>query len=309
MSHSVEKRPLHVPSLEELAPILQNALKMNFAEVDVCVVECPDLTNEPFRLEGKGLCGSPRLGDVGGVPHLVPLAHKDKVYDIKQLAAEVHLPNAFVLGAGAGPHTFVGVNSELMANVKTGEKASNGSRISKIDSSGNYELVKLPESETRCALMLNMFASEGRAGKVLRIWAKKRTGENNFVSCLRQALESHYGEKPVGLGGTFRLVEGSAWCHVMPDFSSAPLSCDKDINKWLRFFDMPAPMVFLSTLISKDPGLDLRLEHSHGYGNQCGGHYHYDTTPDAVEYEAFYNVAEFIYRIDKPKVTHDFGRN
>ncbi|KAG7154592.1 ester hydrolase C11orf54 homolog [Homarus americanus] len=309
MSLTVEQRPLHVPPLEEVAVVLQDALCMNFDEVVVSVVECPDLRNKPYCLKGRGLCGSPRLGDVGGVPNLIPEVKMDKVYDIKKLAVSVDLPNAFIVGAGAGPHNFVGVNSELMANVKMGENPSNGSLISKIDAAGNYKLMDLPDSETRCALMLNMFASEGQAGKVLKIWAKKRTGDTNFVTCLRQALENHFREKPVGLGGTFRLVKGHAKCHVMPDFPSAPLTCDEDVNKWLCFFDMPAPMVFLSTLISKDPGLDLRVEHSHGYGDDCGGHYHYDTTPDTVEYEAFYNVAEFIYRVDRPKVTHDFGRN
>ena len=41
-------------------------------------------------------------------------------------------------------------------------------------------------------------------------------------------------------------------------------------------------------------GLDLRLEHSHGFNLEKGqgGHYHYDTTPDIVEYTAYYNIAE-----------------
>lgn len=41
-------------------------------------------------------------------------------------------------------------------------------------------------------------------------------------------------------------------------------------------------------------GLDLRLEHSHGSNpdkNQ-GGHYHIDTTPDIIEYHAYYGIAE-----------------
>ncbi|KAK8724016.1 hypothetical protein OTU49_011400 [Cherax quadricarinatus] len=309
MSISVEAKPLYVPPLEEVASVLQNGLKKNFAEVHVSVVECPDLSQEPFCLEGKGLCGSPRLSDVGGVPHLLPSPLKDKVYNIKELAASVDLPEAFVIGAGAGPHEYIGVNSELMANTLTGKTASNGSRVAKIDSSGNNELLKLPESETGCSLMLNMFACEGRTGQVLRILAKKRTGSLNFVTCLRQALTDHYGDKAVGLGGTFRMVQGSAKCHVMPDFSSSPISCEDELNQWLRFFELPSPMVFLSTLVSRDPGMDLRLEHSHGYGKEYGGHYHYDTTPETVEYQGFYNVAEFMYRVDRPKVTHSFGRN
>ena len=48
-------------------------------------------------------------------------------------------------------------------------------------------------------------------------------------------------------------------------------------------------------------GLDLRLEHSHGFNidNGQGGHYHYDTTPDVVEYTAYYNIAEGSIRFTK----------
>ncbi|KAG0719875.1 Ester hydrolase C11orf54 [Chionoecetes opilio] len=306
----VEHQALHIPPLEDVAAVLQAALKKNFAEATVSVVECPDLTKAPYSLGAAGLCGSPRLADVGGAPYLLPIAQKDKLYDIKDLATSVELPNSFIVGAGAGPHNYVGVNSELVANVVVGNQANNCSRAAKVDAaSGKCELIKLPQEQTGCALMLNMFASEGKGGKVLKIQAKTRTGDNNLVSCLRQALENHYGDKPVGLGGTFRLVEGKAKCHVMPDFSPVPLTCDGDVNGWLKFYDMAAPMVFASTLISMDPGMDLRIEHSHGYGEDTGGHYHYDTTPDTVEYEGYYNVAEFMYRVDKPTVTHSFGRN
>lgn len=309
MSVSSEHQALHVPPLEEVAAVLQTAIRKYFAEGSVTVVECPDLTKSPYSLGASGLCGSPRLADVGGVPFLMPTVQKDKLYDMETLANTVDLPESFVIGAGAGPHDYIGVNSELMADVITGTKCKNGSYTAKINAAGKCELQKLPEDQPRCALMLNMFASKGERGKVLRVWAKKRTADTNLVSCLRQALEDHYGDKPVGLGGTFRLVEGSAKCHVMPDFSPVPLTCNDDVNKWLHFFDFPAPMVFMSTLVSKDPGMDLRVEHSHGYGKDYGGHYHFDTTPDTVEYEAYYNLAEYMYRIDRPRVTHQVGRN
>lgn len=45
--------------------------------------------------------------------------------------------------------------------------------------------------------------------------ANGRTGELNFVSCLRQILEKHYGEKPVGMGGTFIIQKGKAKIHIM----------------------------------------------------------------------------------------------
>lgn len=48
-------------------------------------------------------------------------------------------------------------------------------------------------------------------------------------------------------------------------------------------------------------GLDLRVEHTHCFSDHgCGGHYHYDVTPQEVEYLAYYTLAEKLYRIDRP---------
>ena len=49
-------------------------------------------------------------------------------------------------------------------------------------------------------------------------------------------------------------------------------------------------MIFLSFL----QGLDLRVEHTHGLNKEkCqGGHYHYDITPEVIEYTGYFNLAE-----------------
>jgi len=83
------------------------------------------------------------------------------------------------------------------------------------------------------------------------------------------------------------------------------------VANWLKFYEMDAPFTCLSFLLSEDPGLDIRVEHSHGFNLDKveGGHYHTDTSPDNVEYVGYYNVAEYIYRIDQPKETHNVGRD
>ena len=88
----------------------------------------------------------------------------------------------------------------------------------------------------------------------------------------------------------------------------------KDVNNWLKFYEVTSPLTVLSVFISRDPDLDLRVEHSHGWGldgKQGGepltsciiseghfslGHYHYDTTPDTVQYTGYYNLAQAVYR-------------
>lgn len=87
-----------------------------------------------------GLCGSPRITDVGGVPYLIPLVQKHKVfvfdnrdneqcsamngivthcllssqeYDMNTVAQKLELPGAFILGAAAGPARILGMNAEV----------------------------------------------------------------------------------------------------------------------------------------------------------------------------------------------------
>ena len=40
---------------------------------------------------------------------------------------------------------------------------------------------------------------------------------------------------------------------VQPEFSEKPLESDKDVSNWLRFYDISAPLICLSELVSHDP--------------------------------------------------------
>ncbi|XP_025088860.1 ester hydrolase C11orf54 homolog [Pomacea canaliculata] len=305
----ITKCPTHVPPLEEVAQVLQSGLEKNFESVLVSVVDCPDLTQKPFNLSAKGLCGSPRLADVGGPPYLLPLPQKDKLYNQAEIARQVELPGAFILGAGAGPWQVVGVNSELACTVQVAaegnEPISINSHVTKVNPQNNlWVLEKL--NSTDFNLMGNFLCCEGKPGKVIEIKARKRTGDENFMSATRQALQQQYGPQPVALGGVFVIEKGKANLHVMPDFPCAPLSSDEEVDEWLKFYEMNAPLVCVGELVSHDPGLDLRVEHFHCFSEHGeGGHYHYDTTPEEVSYLAYFNIADSIYRVDQPPVSWD----
>jgi len=311
----VEHAALHLPGLADVARVLQAGLAANFGTASVEVVDCPDLTT--WGLAAQGLGGATRLMDVGGVPYLMPTPIKDKIYDMKDYPKLTNLEKGgFVIGAGAGPFPYINRNNEMMPNLCIKEDGSiiQKTKISRTfdEDLSLYKTMDLPESETRNTLLGNLFISEGKKGKVLKISCKNRTGPKNFVTCMRETLLANYGEQAVGMGGVFKILSGKVKIHVMPDFSPCPITSDEEVNKWLKFFEVPTPFTVLSTLISRDPGLDLRVEHSHGWGEaevSSGGHYHYDTTPEEVEYLGYYNLAEFIYRLDKPVNTHAFGRD
>ena len=42
-------------------------------------------------------------------------------------------------------------------------------------------------------------------------------------------------------------------------------------------------------------------EHTHFYdfkNKSCSGHYHFDVTPDEIEYECYFNTADTVYRVN-----------
>ncbi|XP_059145588.1 ester hydrolase C11orf54 homolog [Physella acuta] len=298
----VQKMQLHQPSLNEVAEVLREGLSKNFSLVEVNVVDCPDLSTAPFDLADKGICGQPRIVDIGGPDYLKPFPQKQKIYDFDNVAKLAELPGALLLGAGAGPHHKIGVNCELVCNVKLGQRSNNKTVIAKVDENdGTYILEKDPSGEF--SLMGNFLVSEGKQGQVLEIKAKNRIGSENFVSCVHKTLTAHYGEKAVGLGGTFLLQTGKANIHVMPDFATTALETDAQTDEWLRFYEMDAPLIHVGEVVSADPEkLHLRQEHFHCFSDHGqGGHYHYDTTPNNASYLAYFNVAEFVYRIDLPE--------
>lgn len=80
------------------------------------MVDCPDLSMPGWDLARPGLCGRPRLVDLGGVPNLLHPAGNGARFDGADVAAKAELPGAFLLGAGAASPRVVGANAELMIN-------------------------------------------------------------------------------------------------------------------------------------------------------------------------------------------------
>ncbi|KAM3961742.1 LOW QUALITY PROTEIN: ester hydrolase C11orf54 homolog [Aphomia sociella] len=313
---TINEKPFYKPDLNEVVEVLSRGLKSNFETVNVSAVDCPDLTQPPFGLTSPGLSGDEKLIELGP-PYLLPLVQRDKLYDLAALLRHLRRDPAALVGAGAGPWPFSGVNCEGIINLSVRDgSVQQGSRVVSVEpvgarkGSSGYLQRQLPNSETRTALLGNYLLSEGKPGKVIKVVAKKRIGELNFITSIRETLQKHYGDKVVGLGGTFVLHEGRVKHHVMPDFSTTELCSEKDVDGWLHYFEMRAPIMHVGTLVTGDLGLDLRVQHFHGYGpHGDGGHYHYDTTPHTAHYEGYFVLANTVLRVDAPAVTHGLGRD
>lgn len=60
-----------------------------------------------------GLGGNESVIDIGGPSYLLPLVNLEKVYDIKDLTKITGSDPLFVIGAGAGPWPYTGVDCEV----------------------------------------------------------------------------------------------------------------------------------------------------------------------------------------------------
>ncbi|XP_048261874.1 ester hydrolase C11orf54 homolog isoform X2 [Bombus affinis] len=274
---TIVKRDLHVPSLDEIKDVLKEGLIKNFADVEVEVVDCPDLTKEPFTLAAPGLGGNPTLLEIGGPAFLLPTVQKNKLYDIQQLLNHLqYKEDSFVVGAGAGPWPYLNSNCELIMNLTVSPSSvKNGTRISSVNTTnGNCVLQTLPNTETRLALLANLFV---------------------------------IGGKP---GGTFLMKDGKVKQHVMADFSKTPLKTEAQLNNWLHFYNMSTPLIAVGTFVSSESDLDLRVQHFHSFSHHGeGGHYHIDTTPETIEYLGYFNLGTTLYRVDKPLTGIQFGKD
>lgn len=228
----------------------------------------------------------------------------------------------FLIGAGAAPWQDVGHNAELAPNFSWTSESNewkfddpssiqllNNTHITEVEQDGEPSCHKL--ASANCALMMNLYGSDGKSGPVLKVTARGRRGEQNFTTSIREGLREHYGEEnPISLGGAFLLKAGKAKFHIMPDFpkqDELPFRDRKQLeDEWLKYYVFDAPVVCLTVFHSADPeNLGLRMEHTHCYeteGSRKGGHYHHDILDggDEVEYEAYLYPASILYRIDRP---------
>ncbi|RMY35536.1 hypothetical protein D0865_13885 [Hortaea werneckii] len=311
-----EKYPLSPPSLDELAKVLEGPLGRNYDQSSISVVPCPDLRRAPFFLATEGLSGSECAADVGGQPNIFPRPRLDCQYSMLEIIQSMEMGDdrGSLIGAGAGPFHVLGVNSELAPNLSwlSLDNIDDQTYGATLNDQGKPRVTMSPHMA--CGFMMNLFGCQGVPGPVLKIVARGRIGqEKSFTQCIRKAMESAFPGQTVTLGGAFLIKSGRSRYHIMPAFppeTELPFKDPKALNDWLTYHDIDGSLTCVTVLHSTDPdhSMGLRLEHTHSFSpdrENAGGHYHYDIESrdaDTVEYEAYFNTAKIIYRIDRPEV-------
>jgi len=104
----------------------------------------------------------------------------------------------------------------------------------------------------------------------------------------------------MALGGIFRIEKGTVKAHIMPDFVDEDLTTKQQVDQWLKFYDMQAPLNCLSVLLTEDiNNAGFRLEHTH-FSSEHGqaGHYHFDITPKEVHYHGYFILCDEAVIVD-----------
>ena len=162
----------------------------------------------------------------------------------------------------------------------------------------------------------NVFYTDGVKGKVIKIRIKGRSGEQgSLTQAMRKSLSDNLQIKDnehIALAGVFRILNGKIRSHVQPDYKDIKheyydpkqMKCVKD---FLQFYEPVGPeLQGYCVLWTGDPtggNLNLRESgehtHFHSYTKEnVAGHYHFDVTPNEIEYEGYFNTAEEVHRVN-----------
>ena len=312
MKIDIEKASFKKFSLEEIAKALQAGLSQNFKKVSVEIVECPNLKN--WGCPAEGLSGNQKIIDVGGEPYMHDKRYIGAEFDYEKIAKLIGSEKSYALGAGSGAMSCLeGHCGELIIDDNLITK-DNKSIIAKVGK--NKECITEKYNGRKHGGLGNIFYSDGKTEKVLKITINGRSGkQGSLPQAIRAALISQLNLKNnnhIALGGIFRILKGQIRAHVQPDYEDIKheyydpklMKCTKD---FLQFYEPVGPnLQCYSVLWTGDPTegkLNLREsgEHTHFYdfkNKSCSGHYHFDMTPDEIEYEGYFNTADAVYRVN-----------
>jgi hypothetical protein len=312
MQLKIEKSKFKEYSLNKISEALQSGLSNNYKVVEVSIVDCPNLRD--WDCPSEGISGNQKIIDVGGEPYM----HDPKLigaeFDYEEISKMIGSEKSYALGAGSGAMSCLdGHCGELVINENliTDESKSIIARVGK-----NKECIAEKYTARKHGGLGNVFYTDGVRGKVIKIKIKGRSGEQgSLTQAMRKALSDNLQIKNndhMALAGVFRILKGKIRSHVQPDYKDIKheyydpeqMKCVKD---FLQFYEPVGPeLQGYCVLWTGDPtggNLNLRESgehtHFHSYTKEnIAGHYHFDVTPNEIEYEGYFNTAAEVHRVN-----------
>ena len=312
MQLKIEKAKFANFQLKEISLALQKGLEKNYKFVEVSIVKCPDLRN--WSCPSEGMSGNQKIIDVGGEPYMHDKKYIGAEFNYQEIAKLINSEKSYALGAGSSAMSCLrghcgelAINDNLITD-------QNNSIVARV---GNQkECIVEKYSGRKHGGLGNVFYSDGKSSDVIKIIIKGRNGESaSLPQAMRKSLSDNLSlgnNKHVALAGVFRVLKGKIRSHVQPDYADIKheyydpklMKCTKD---FLQFYEPVGPeLQCYSVLWTGDPtGNKLNLResgehtHFHSYNDiKNAGHYHFDVTPNEIEYECYFNTAEEVYRVN-----------
>ena len=312
MELTIEKAQFAKTSLEQISEALKKGLQKNYKLVEISIVDCPNL--KQWDCPAEGLSGNQKIIDVGGEPYMHDKKLIGAEFDYEEIAKKIGSEKSYALGAGSGAMSCLGGHcGELVINENL---ITNESRsiIAQVDE--NQKCKSSKYTARKHGGLGNIYYSDGKPGKVIKIMIKGRSGkQGSLPQAMRTALKENLStenDNHFAVAGVFRILNGKIKSHVQPDYDTIKheyydpkqMKCVKD---FLKFYEPIGPhFQCYSILWTGDPTggkLNLRESgehtHFHSYkGTQDAGHYHFDITPEEIEYECYFNIPEEVHRVN-----------
>ena len=311
MQLKIEKGTFSEFSLDKICEALQIGLSKNYKEVNVSVIDCPNLRN--WDCPAEGISGNQKIIDVGGEPYMHDPKFLGAEFDYEEISKQIDSEKSYALGAGSGAMSCLnGHCGELVINENliTNESKSIIARVSE-----DKKCIVEKYSAKKHGGLGNIYYTDGKKGKVLKLIIKGRNGkQGSLPQAIRTALIENLTteDNQLALAGVFRILNGKIRSHVQPDYKDIKqeyydpklMKCVKD---FLQFYEPVGPeLQCYSVLWTGDPtggNLNLRESgehtHFHSYNHdRDAGHYHFDVTPDEIEYEGYFNNATEVHRVN-----------
>ena len=312
MQLKIEKADFKEISLDKISEALQSGLIKNYHQVEVSVQDCPNL--KEWGCPAEGISGNERIIDVGGEPYMHDPKHLGAEFDYEEISKKIGSEKSYALGAGSGAMSCLGGHcGELVINENliTSESKSIIARVGT-----NKECIAEKYTARKHGGLGNVYYTDGIKGKVIKIKIKGRSGDQGSLpQAMKKALTDNLPIKDnehIALAGIFRILKGQIKSHVQPDYAdikheyydAKQMKCVKD---FLQFYEPVGPeLQGYSVLWTGDPtggNLDLRESgehtHFHSYTKEnVAGHYHFDVTPNDIEYEGYFNIAKEVHRVN-----------
>ena len=312
MELTIEKAQFAKTSLEQISEALKKGLQKNYKLVEISIVDCPNL--KQWDCPAEGLSGNQKIIDVGGEPYMHDKKLIGAEFDYEEIAKKIGSEKSYALGAGSGAMSCLGghcgelvINENLLTN-------ESRSIIAQVDE--NQKCKSSRYTARKHGGLGNIYYSDGKPGKVIKIMIKGRSGkQGSLPQAMRTALKENLStenDNHFAVAGVFRILNGKIKSHVQPDYDTIKheyydpkqMKCVKD---FLKFYEPIGPhFQCYSILWTGDPTggkLNLRESgehtHFHSYkGTQDAGHYHFDVTPEEIEYECYFNIPEEVHRVN-----------